>query len=144
MEMYTHAVIGGLISSAPALVGWIVAVVVATIMLRRGGGRAECFLVAGASLMLSKSLIVIPTPALITWLTVDRGMTNVEVASVLSVFSLVTGCIGLAGIICLVYAFWMRFNVGGSSMKRTQLKRFYWKALNAIGHFLNWLAHEPK
>ncbi|MBA7617867.1 hypothetical protein ES703_25185 [subsurface metagenome] len=115
MEMY----IGGLFSSAPALVGWIVAVVLAAIMLRRGGGRAERFLIAGASLMLSKSLIVIPTPALITWLTVDRGMTNVEVASVLSVFSLVRGCIGLAGIICLVYAFWMRFR--GRSTPRPTL-----------------------
>jgi len=109
MEMYTHAVIGGLISSAPSLVGWIVVVVLATIMLRRGGGRAECFLLAGASLMLSKSLIAIPTTALSTWLIVDWGMANVEAASVLSVFGLVRGCIGLAGIICLVYAFWIRF-----------------------------------
>ena len=109
MEMYTQAAIGGLISSAPALVGWIVAIVLATIMLRHGGGRAERFLLAGASLILSKSLIVIPTPALITWLTVDRGMTNVEVVSVLSVFHIVISCIGLAGIICLVYAFWIKF-----------------------------------
>ena len=109
MEMYTQAVIGGLISSAPSLVGWIVVVVLATIMLRRGGGRAERFLLAGASLMLVQSLIAIPTTALSTWLIVDRGMANVEAASVLSVFGLVRGCIGLAGIICLVYAFWIKF-----------------------------------
>ncbi len=90
MEMYTHAVIGGLISSAPPLVGWIVVVVLATIMLRRGGGRAERFLLAGASLMLVQSLIAIPTPALAPWLIGQRGMTNVEVASVLSVFGLVS------------------------------------------------------
>ena len=109
MEMYTHAVIGGVISSAPSLVGWIVAVVLAAIMLRRGGGRAERFLLTGASLMLVQSLIAIPTTALSIWLTVDRGMANVEAASVLSIFGLVRGCIGLAGIICLVYAFWIRF-----------------------------------
>ena len=112
MEMYTQAVVGGLVSSAPSLVGWIVAVVLATIMLRRGGGRAERFLLAGASLMLSKSLIAIPTTALSIWLTVDRGMANVEAASVLSIFGLVRGCIGLAGIICLVYAFWVKFRLG--------------------------------
>lgn len=112
MEMYTQAVIGGLVSSAPPLVGWIVAVVLAAIMLRRGGGRAERFLLAGASLMLVQSLITIPTTALSIWLTVDRGMANVEAASVLSIFSLVRGCIGLAGIICLVYAFWVKFRLG--------------------------------
>ena len=110
--MYTHAVIGGLISSAPSLVGWIVAVILAAIMLRRGGGgRAERFLIAGASLMLVQSLIAIPTTALSTWLTVDRGMANVEAASVLSIFGLARGCIGLAGIICLVYAFWVKFRL---------------------------------
>ena len=107
--MYTQAVIGGLISAAPPLVGWIVAVVLAAIMLRRGGGRSERFLLAGTSLMLVQSLVAIPTMALSIWLTADRGMANVEVASVLSIFGLVRGCIGLTGIICLVYAFWIKF-----------------------------------
>ncbi|MBA7636752.1 hypothetical protein ES703_44380 [subsurface metagenome] len=112
MEMYTQAVIGGLVSSAPPLVGWIVAVVLAAIMLRRGRGRAERFLLAGASLMLVQSLIAITTTAVSTWLIVDRGMAIVEAASMLSVFGLVRGCIGLAGIICLVYAFWVKFGLG--------------------------------
>jgi len=109
MEMYTGAVIGGLLSSAPSLVGWIVVVVLATIMLRRGGGRAERFLLAGASLMLVQSLITTLTAALSTWLVVDSGMANVEAASVLGMFGLIRGLVGLAGIICLVYAFWIRF-----------------------------------
>jgi len=109
MEMYTGAVIGGLLSSALSLVGWIVVVVLATIMLRRGGGRAECFLLAGASLMLLQSLITTLTVALSTWLIVDWGMANVEAASVLGMFGLIRGLVGLAGIICLVYAFWIRF-----------------------------------
>ena len=109
MEMYTQAVIGGLVSSAPSLVGWIVVVVLATIMLRRGGGRAERFLLAGASLMLVQSLITTLTEALSTWLIVDWGMANVEAASVLGMFGLIRGLVGLAGIICLVYAFWIRF-----------------------------------
>ncbi len=112
MEMYSHAVIGGLISSAPPLIGWIVAVILAVVMLRRGGARAERFLLVGASLMLVQSLIAIPTTALSIWLTVDKGMANVEAASVLSIFGLVRGCIGLAGIICLVYAFWVKFRLG--------------------------------
>ena len=110
--MYTGAVIGGLLPSAPSLVGWIVAVVLAAVMLRRGGARAERFLLAGAALMLAQSLLTIPTTALSIWLTADRGMANVAAASVLSIFSLVRGCIGLAGIICLVYAFWVKFRLG--------------------------------
>jgi len=110
--MYTQAVIGGLVSSAPPLLGWIVAVVLAAIILRRGGGRAERFLLGGALLMLVQSLITIPTTALSIWLTIDRGMTNVEAASILSILGLVRGCIGLAGIICLVYAFWVKFRLG--------------------------------
>ena len=109
MEMYTQTVIGGLISSAPSLVGWIVAVVLAMIMLRRGGGRAERFLLVGASLMLLASILAIPTSALGIWLHTGRKMTNVQAAFWLSIFGLVRGCIGLAGIICLVYAFWIRF-----------------------------------
>ena len=105
MEMY----IGGLFSSAPALVGWIVAVVLAAIMLRRGGARAERFLLVGASLMLLASILAIPTSALGIWLHTGREMTNVQAAFWLSIFGLIRGVISLAGIICLVYAFWVKF-----------------------------------
>ena len=110
--MYSSVLLGGLVTVAPSLIGWIIVIIVAVIMLKRGGGRAERFLLAGASLMLVQSLIAIPTTALSIWLTADRGMANVEAASVLSIFSLVRDCIGLAGIICLVYAFWVKFKPG--------------------------------
>jgi len=112
MEMYIQAIIGGLFSSAPALVGWIVAVVLAAIMLRRGGARAERFLIIGACLMLLASILAIPTSALSIWLLAGREMTNVQAASWLSIFGLVRGLIGLAAIICLVYAFWVKFKTG--------------------------------
>ena len=109
MEMYSQSIIGGVVSSIPALVGWIVAVIFATIMLRRGGSRAERFLLIGASLMLLQSLISVPTAAFSTWLMIDRGMSNIEAAFILSIYSVAKGCIGLSGIICLVYAYWVRF-----------------------------------
>ncbi len=111
MEVYTHMVLGGLVSSAPSLVGWIVAIVLATIMLRRRGSRAERFLLIGASLMLVQSIIAVPSAAIGTWLMIDRGMPSVKAASVLSIYSLIRGCIGLGGIICLVYAYWARFKM---------------------------------
>ena len=112
MEMYIQAVISGLFSSAPALVGWIVAVVLAVMMLRRGGARAERFLLIGACLMLLASILAIPTSAFGMWLHTSREMTNVQAASWLSIFCLIRGAISLAGIICLVYAFWVKFKSG--------------------------------
>ncbi len=112
MEMYIQAVISGLFSSAPALVGWIVAVVLAVMMLRRGGTRAERFLLVGACLMLLASILAIPTSAFGMWLHTSREMTNVQAASWLSIFGLIRGAISLAGIICLVYAFWVKFKSG--------------------------------
>jgi len=112
MEMYIQAIIGGIASSAPALVGWIVAVVLAAIMLRRGGARAERFLLIGACLMLLASILSIPTSAFGIWLQIGQEMTNVQTAFWLSIFGLVRGLIGLAGIICLVYAFWVKFKSG--------------------------------
>ena len=107
--MYVQVIAGSLFSSAPALVGWIVAVVLAAVMLRRGGARAERFLLIGACLMLLASILAIPTQALNLWLHTDRGMPNAEIAFWLSIYSLFRGLIGLAGIICLVYAFWVKF-----------------------------------
>ena len=102
-----RALIGGLLTASPSLVGWIVALVLAVIMLRRGGGRAERLLVAGISLMLVNTLITIPMGGLAMWLS-DTGM---SVGTVLSRVLWVRGLISLAGIVCLVYAFWTRFKV---------------------------------
>ncbi len=112
MEIYSGAIIGGLLSSIPALVGWIIAVIFASIMLRRGGSRAERCLVTGASLMLAQSLITALIAAITTWLTFGRDITNVKMAAMMGAFGLIRGIIGLAGIICLVYAFWVKFKAG--------------------------------
>jgi len=109
MEMYADTVVGGILSSGPPLVGWIIAVVLVVIMLRRGGGKAERVLLIGTSLLLLQSLFSVLTPSIVTWLTAGREMANVEIASILGIFGLIRGIIGLAGIICLVYAFWVKF-----------------------------------
>ncbi|MFC1978177.1 hypothetical protein ACFLWS_07985 [Chloroflexota bacterium] len=118
MEMYIQAIIGGIASSVPALVGWIVAVVLATIMLRRGGARAERFLLIGACLMMLASVLTIPASALGIWLLAGREITNVQAVSWLSIFGLIRGVVSMAGIICLVYAFWVKFKHHGSVTRR--------------------------
>ena len=100
-------IISGLVTAGPPLVGWIVAIILAVVMLRRGGGRAERLLVIGVSLMLVTSLIHALMVGLPVWLQ-DTGM---SVGTVISRVLLMRSLITLAGIVCLVYAFWIKFKV---------------------------------
>lgn len=95
----------------PGLVGWTGAVVVAMILLRRGGEKAELLLLVGACLMLVATLLQIPAPA-IPPLLVERGWPMRSAVQVVSWCSLGLGIVRLAGIACLVYAFWRRFEMG--------------------------------
>ncbi len=105
--MSPPVILRGLITAAPPLAGWIVAIVLAVVMLRRGGGKAERLLFAGVSLMLVNSLILVLSEGLAMWLH-DTGM---SLGSAFSGVLWVGRLISLAGIICLVYAFWIKFKV---------------------------------
>ncbi len=105
--------LGGLIGVAPALVLWIAVIVFAAIMLRRGGGRAERFLVAGAGLKIISNLLGIPTGFIPIWL-IDRGYSMDSAVSIASNCGIFLNAIGMAGIICLVYAFWVKFKAWNS------------------------------
>jgi len=93
---------------SPFLALWIAAIVFAAVMLGRGGGRAERFLIAGASLKLIGNLISIPANFFIVGL-LDRGYNIAEMSSIYSSVSLLINIVHMAGIICLIYAFWIRF-----------------------------------
>ena len=112
MEIYS-VFVGGLIGAAPYLAGWIAVIVLASLMLRRGGARAERFLVAGASLMVVKTLFggfSGNIRALLQLrLVVERGWSQPSLIPIFTGIDIFVGCIGLAGIICLVYAFWVKF-----------------------------------
>ncbi len=97
-----------LAASAPALIFWIAVVVFAAIMLRRGGGRAERFLIAGASLKIIGNLLGIPTVFIVPWL-VDKGYSPADAISVSSGCGIFLNVISMAGIICFIYAFWVKF-----------------------------------
>jgi uncharacterized membrane protein len=93
---------------APALALWIAVIVFAAIMLRRGGGRAERFMITGAGLKIISNLLGIPVAFIPIWL-VDRGYSTDSAVSIASNCSIFINVIGMAGIICLVYAFWVKF-----------------------------------
>ncbi len=103
-------IIHNLIPAAPYLAAWIAAIVFSVIMLRRGGGRAERFLLTGSCLMLAGKLFSVPT-VLIVPLLVGSGWSTDRALPMLSGFGFFLGLISLAGIMCLVYAFWIKFKV---------------------------------
>jgi hypothetical protein len=106
---FNSVFIGALAGVAPALAGWTAVIVLAAIILRRRGGRAERFLVAGASLKLLSSLLAVPAAGIAPWLL--HGGASIDYAnSVVTCFGVLRGVVSMAGIICLVYAFWVKFN----------------------------------
>ena len=102
--------LGPLIGIAPALLFWIAVIVLAIIMLRRGGGRAERFLIAGASIKIIANLLTVPTVFIVPWL-VDGGYSMHSAASIATYCGIFINIISMAGIICLVYAFWIKFKM---------------------------------
>lgn len=99
------------------LIAWVVAVVLAVKMIRRGGAKPERLLLTGTSLMLASSFIgsvfAVIRPLLILWLAQTSGALSLN--SIMPWFSGVSmfqGLVALAGIIFLVYAFWVKFKRG--------------------------------
>jgi hypothetical protein len=104
-----------LLFATPYLAAWIVAIVLSVIMLKRGGGRAERFLLVGSCLMLAQKLINVPVSTVIQLQIIpslmEQGWSIVKAAMIHSYTGLFFGLMSLAGIVCLVYAFWIKFRV---------------------------------
>ena len=98
-----------LLASTPALALWIAVIVYGAVKLKHGGGRAERFLIAGGSIKLLGNLLVVPPFFIAPWLFhQDYSVDYVNTVSAgLSIFRNV---FSMAGILCLVYAFWVKFN----------------------------------
>ena len=107
MEIYP-VFLGSLIGVAPSLAVWIAVIVLATFTLCRGGGRAERFLIAAASLKLVSNLLTIPTAAIVPLL-IEKGATIAYATSLASGYGILTSVVSALGIICFIYAFWVKF-----------------------------------
>ena len=91
--------------SMPALLFWIAVIIFGAIMLGRGGGRAERFLIIGAS---TKIFAVIHAGILPHIL--FNAMENPdEIISVFHWTQIFTSVVHAVGIACLIYAFWVKF-----------------------------------
>ena len=101
--------ISSLVNAAPGLAVWIVALVLSIVLFNRGGGRPERLLIIGSSLMLASTFFSVFVPVIQRYL-IQSGLTNVSAAGAISGINIFLGLISLAGIICLFYAIWKRFN----------------------------------
>ena len=99
-----------LAAQSPVLLFWIAVLVFGIVMLRRGGGRAERFFIAGAGVKILGNLLNIPRFATALWIIPERPVSSSDVTAILSVYDIFVEIIGMAGILLLVYAFWVKFN----------------------------------
>ncbi len=99
----------------PALLLWIAVVILAAVRLRRGGGSAERFLIAGGGLKIISNLLGIAGIFAVPWL-IDRGYDHTYAVSLASGYGIFSNIISMAGIICLIYAFWVKFKARDSAL----------------------------
>ncbi len=103
-----------ILNHIPELVAWLFGIALAVLMVRRGGGRAEKLLLAGCALMFISALVSPLLSELVQSLMFEEGMSNLSRAQMMALFvSLPRGILTLAGFICLVWAFWVRFRIRG-------------------------------
>ena len=101
--------LGSLGNAVPGLAVWIVALVLSIVLSKRSGGRPERFLIIGSCLMLIGTILSIPKPVIVDYLT-QSSLSNISAAAVISGINLFLGLVSLAGIIFLFYAIWKKFN----------------------------------
>jgi hypothetical protein len=98
-----------LAAQSPALLFWIAVLIFAVVMLRRGGGRAERFLIAGAGVKILGNLLSLLWIPISLWLHLKNY--NIDyMNSVSAGVGISLRTIGMVGILLLLYAFWLKFN----------------------------------
>ena len=107
MTSYLELVGSTFLGNTPVLLAWLVGIVLAVRMVRRGGGKAEKLLLIGCSLMFVAQVVNPFLRGLALWLIAEQGMSRASASGL--ALSLPIGILGMAGIICLIWAFWLKF-----------------------------------
>jgi len=99
-----------LLQHTPALLAWLVGIVLAVLMVRRGGGKAEKLFLVGCALMFVVDLINPLLRELVKWWMSGQDMSYIATAQAMGLaVSLPLGVLSLVGLVCLAWAFWIRF-----------------------------------
>ncbi len=112
MESSVQVVEISILRYIPELVAWLFGITLAVLMVRQGWSKAEKLFLAGCSLMFITRLATPLLSELVQRLAFERGMSNIDIVHTMSlVVSLPLTILAIAGLVCLVWAFWMRFRV---------------------------------
>ncbi len=95
----------------PELIAWVIGVILAVIMVRRGGLKAEKLLLAGCCLMLLAPLTGLLLNGWLMQLLRDQDGSYIEIMRhpAWIVFNITVAVLSLAGLVCLIWAFLARF-----------------------------------
>ena len=97
----------------PELLAWLFGIILAVLMVRRGGGKTEKLLLAGCSLMFAARLATPLLSELVHRLASEQGMSNIDIAQTTGLaVTLPMSVLIIASLVCLVWAFWVRFRAG--------------------------------
>ncbi|MFC1921096.1 hypothetical protein ACFLYQ_05170 [Chloroflexota bacterium] len=105
MEIFWEGIGVNLLKSIPGLIAWITGVIVAVIMIRRGGAKAEKLLLIGCSLMLFNAFANPFLRGLTSYLAYEKDISY----QVIGWIPMPLAVISLGGFICLVWSFWLKF-----------------------------------
>jgi positive regulator of sigma E activity len=95
----------------PELVAWAIGVILAVIMVRRGGLKAEILLLVGCSLMLLAPLTGLALNGWLVQLLREQDRSYIEIMRhpAWIVFNVTIALLSLGGLVCLIWAFLARF-----------------------------------
>jgi len=109
---------GHLIPAIPAFVFWTVAIILVINRLQGDKSRIKRFLVIGAILEILGNLVRILLQSLIPWF-FSLVTSPPDVNALTTTIKIIPDIICMAGIICLFYAFWLKFKIEGLALTDT-------------------------
>jgi len=113
MEISIPVLLAG---AAPGMILWITAIILSAIVLSRGGGKAERLLLAGVILMLTGTVLRIPSAAIVPWF-IESGDTIIHATSFAEGYGVLIRIVDMAGIICMAYSFRVKFRINSSTRR---------------------------
>ena len=98
-----------LVKNVPTLLVWLAGIVLAVLMVRQGGGKPEKLFLAGCSSMFASKLVSSLIMGLVRWWISEQDRFTVNIGQAMGWATLTTIILSLGGLVCLVWAFWIRF-----------------------------------
>jgi hypothetical protein len=108
---YLETIGEALLSNIPGILAWSIGIAVAVVLLRRGGCRAEKLFLAGVCLMFFAALAGPLLQGLGRWVISESESFGAR-ATTYGLILLPVSVFYLAGLVCLVWGFWLRFRPG--------------------------------